>query len=91
MFDLLMALPDTYYVFHSFAIVNKINDMLRESGTELLLEDLRDIRNREPGMICQRCQRYRLRIVVIYISEDIVLSLVRAALRKVPDRIVFTG
>ena len=37
MFELLAGLPDEYYVFHSFAIVNEVNDMLKESETDFVI------------------------------------------------------
>lgn len=46
MFDALMSLPDTYYVFHSFKMVDTSQGMLRESETDFI------IYNRGKGIIC---------------------------------------
>ena len=37
MFELLASLPDEFYVFHSFAIVNEVNEMLKESETDFVV------------------------------------------------------
>ena len=37
MFDLLATLPDDYYVFHSFAIVHEVKDLLKESETDFVI------------------------------------------------------
>lgn len=46
MFDALQALPDTWYVFHSFKMVNTGEGVLRESECDFV------IFNREKGIVC---------------------------------------
>ena len=46
MFDALQTLPDTWYVFHSFKMVNTSDGELRESECDFI------IYNREKGIIC---------------------------------------
>ncbi|MBR7179094.1 MAG: ATP-binding domain-containing protein [Oscillospiraceae bacterium] len=46
MFDCLEKLPDTYYVFHSFKIVNVIDDTIRESETDFVIV------HPEKGILC---------------------------------------
>lgn len=45
-FEALSRLPDSYYVFHSFSIVNVVNGELHESETDFV------IYNREKGILC---------------------------------------
>lgn len=46
MFEALSKLPDSYYVFHSFKIVNVIGNMINESETDFV------IFNPEKGILC---------------------------------------
>lgn len=46
MFDALQSLPDTWYVFHSFKIVNTDGGELQESECDFVLY------NREKGIVC---------------------------------------
>ena len=55
MFDLLATLPDDYYVFHSFAIVNEYRDMLRESETDFV------IFHPKKGILCLEAKNGRVK------------------------------
>ena len=46
MFEALEKLPDTYYVFHSFKIVNVIDEKMYESETDFV------IFNPKKGILC---------------------------------------
>ena len=46
MFEALEKLPDTYYVFHSFKIVNVIDEKIYESETDFV------IFNQQKGILC---------------------------------------
>lgn len=46
MFDCLKKLPDTFYVFHSYKIVNVIDETIRESETDFVVV------HPEKGILC---------------------------------------
>lgn len=55
MFDLLATLPDDYYVFHSFAIVHEVKDLLKESETDFV------IFHPKKGILCLEAKNGRVK------------------------------
>ncbi|WP_440299913.1 NERD domain-containing protein [Huintestinicola butyrica] len=55
MFKALSNLPDSYYVFHSFSIVQVIDDVIHESETDFV------IFNRKKGILCLEAKAGRVK------------------------------